>query len=144
MTVVSGTGVAQFVTIVASPVLSRIYSPSDFGIYSVAISILILSVVTCLRYEFAIPLPKDEVAAANLLGLALLANLGMSAATGIILLLFGPWLLAAFGATVLTPYVGLLVLAQAGAGILSALTNWAIRAKSFSAIAVNALSQSGI
>jgi O-antigen/teichoic acid export membrane protein len=144
MIVVSGTGAAQLVTIIASPVLSRIYSPSDFGIYSVAISILILSVVTCLRYEFAIPLPKDEVAAANLLGLALLANLGMSAATGAILLLFGPWLLAAFGATVLTPYVGLLVLAQAGAGILSALTNWAIRTKSFSAIAVNALSQSGI
>jgi O-antigen/teichoic acid export membrane protein len=143
MTVVAGTGAAQLVTIVASPVLSRLYSPSDFGTYSVAVSILILGVVTCLRYEFAIPLPEDDAVAANLLALSLLANLGMSAATGVILLLLGPWLLALFGATSLGPYVGLLVLAQAATGFVFAFTNWAIRTKSFSAIAANQLSQSG-
>lgn len=143
MTIVAGTGVAQLITIVFSPVLTRVYSPSDYGIYSVAVSILILSVVTCLRYEYAIPLPKDDVAAANLLGLSLLANLGMSAATGVFLLLFGPWLLGLFGASVLGPYIVLLALAQAATGFVSAFTNWAIRTKDFSAIAVNRLYQSG-
>jgi O-antigen/teichoic acid export membrane protein len=143
VTIVAGTGVAQLVTIVASPVLTRIYSPSEYGIYSVAVAILILSVATCLRYEFAIPLPKDDVAAANLVGLSLLANLGMSAATGVILLLFGPWLLSLFGASVLGPYIGLLALAQAATGFVSAFTNWAIRTRNFSEIAVNRIYQSG-
>jgi O-antigen/teichoic acid export membrane protein len=143
LTIVAGTGAAQLIVIVTSPILTRLYSPSDYGIYSVAASILILSVVTCLRYEFAIPLPKDDVAAANLLGLSLLANLGMSAATGVVLLLFGPWLLALFGASVLAPYIALLALAQAATGFVSAFTNWAIRTKNFSEIAVNRLYQSG-
>ena len=141
--VVAGTGAAQLIAIIASPVLTRLYSPSDYGIYSVAVSILVLSVVTCLRYEFAIPLPKDDVAAANLLALSLVANVGMSLLTAVVLLVFGPWLLALFGASVLSPYVGLLALAQFGVGLASALVNWAIRSKDFSEIAVNRLYQSG-
>ncbi len=122
--------------------LTRIYSPADYGIYSVAVSILILSVVTCLRYDFAIPLPKDDVVAANLLGLSLLANLGMSIATAVILFVFGEWLLGLFGASSLGPYVALLAIAQASAGFVSAFTNWAIRTKDFSEIGVNRLYQS--
>jgi O-antigen/teichoic acid export membrane protein len=143
MTIVAGTGAAQLVTILAAPVLTRLYSPSDYGIYSVAVSILILTVVTCLRYDFAIPLPKDDVTAANVLGLALLANLGMSAATCVILLLFGPWLLAQFGASVLGPYIVLLAFAQIASGFVSAFTNWAIRTKNFREIGVNRLYQGG-
>jgi O-antigen/teichoic acid export membrane protein len=143
LAVVAGTGAAQLITILASPVLTRIYSPSDYGIYSVAVSILILSVVTCLRYEFAIPLPKDDIAAANVLGLSLLANFGMSAATAIVLLLLGPWLLSLFNATVLGPYIILLALAQAGTGFVSAFTNWAVRTRNFREIAVNRLYQGG-
>ena len=143
MTIVAGTGAAQLLVIAASPILTRLYSPSDYGIYSVAVSILILSVVTCLRYEFAIPLPKDDVAAANVLALSLLANIGMSSATAAMLLLFGPQLLALFDASVLSPYIGLLALAQFGTGLVSSFTNWAIRTKTFSEIALNRVYQSG-
>jgi len=67
----------------------------------------------------------------------------MSAATCVILLLFGPWLLAQFGASVLGPYIVLLALAQVATGFVSAFTNWAIRTKNFSEIGVNRLYQSG-
>lgn len=143
LTIVAGTGAAQLVVVLSSPILTRLYSPSEFGIYAVATSILILSVITCLRYEFAIPLPRDDVAAANLVGLSLLTNLGMSIATAVVLLLFGPWLLGLFGASVLGPYIVLLAIAQFGGGVVSVFINWALRTQSYSEIARNKLTQSG-
>lgn len=42
------------------PVITRLYSPSEFGIYVVYVSfIAIAGVLTTLRYELAIPLPKS-------------------------------------------------------------------------------------
>jgi O-antigen/teichoic acid export membrane protein len=144
MTLVAGTGAAQVIVIVSAPVLTRLYSPSEYGILSVATSILfVLITVTCLRYEFAVPLPEDDVEAANLLALSLAANLGMSVAAGVVLWLLGPWLAELFGLSALGPFVVLLAVAQFGGGISSAFTNWALRAKDFSAIAVNRLTQSG-
>lgn len=143
MTIVAGAGAAQLIVIASSPVLTRLYSPADYGIYSVATSILILSWVTCLRYEFAIPLPKDDLVAANLVGLSLLANVGMSVATGVVLLLLGPWLLGLFGASALSPYIVLLALAQFGHGVASVFINWAVRTKNFGEIGVNRLTGSG-
>lgn len=144
LTIVAGTGAGQLIVLVSSPVLTRLYSPSDYGVFSVATSILaILVSVTCLRYEFAIPLPEDDVAAANVLALSLLAALAMSLAAGVVLWLLGPWLLALLGASALSPYVLLLVPAQVGGGITSALINWAVRTKDFSEMALNRLVQSG-
>jgi O-antigen/teichoic acid export membrane protein len=142
LTIVGGTGAAQALSIVVAPVLTRLFSPSDYGVYSVATSFLAVFVsISCLRYEFAIPLPEDDVAAANVLGLSTIVNLGMSVAVGIILSLFGSSLLDVFGAASLSPYIMLLVLAQFGGGLTSALINWAIRTKDFAEIAVNRLSQ---
>jgi O-antigen/teichoic acid export membrane protein len=140
MAIAAGTGAAQLISVASSPVLTRLYSPSDYGVMSVAVSILfVLISVTCLRYEFAIPLPRDDVDAANVLGLSLLTNLAMSAAVGAALLLFGDWLLSAFDAQVLSPYVVLFALAQFGGGVTSAFITWAIRAKNYPAIALNNL-----
>ena len=92
----------QVIVIVSAPVLTRLYSPSEYGILSVATSILfVLITVTCLRYEFAVPLPEDDVEAANLLALSLAANLGMSVAAGVVLWLTGPWLAELFGLSAL-------------------------------------------
>lgn len=141
-TLVTGTGIAQVVVIATSPILTRLYSPSSFGIYSVAISILsILLTVTCLRYESAIPLPESDVVAANVLALALVAAVLTSAVAGIVLLLGGPWLMTELGAPGLAPYVLLLPLAQLGAGISAALIYWAMRTKTFTAIAANRVTQ---
>ena len=72
--IVSGIGLAQLLIALATPVLSRLYSQSSFGISTVFISItLIISTVACLRYEFAILLPKEERDAVHLLRISLLS-----------------------------------------------------------------------
>ncbi|GKV66230.1 MULTISPECIES: lipopolysaccharide biosynthesis protein [unclassified Sporosarcina] len=57
----SGTLLAQIVTIAISPILTRIYTPEDFGIYGVYLSIVSLLIVFATgRYEFAINSVKTE------------------------------------------------------------------------------------
>lgn len=143
VTLATGTGLAQVIVIATSPIVTRLYSPSQFGIFAVAMSIVsVLITITCLRYEYAIPLPRDDATAANILALSLLVLGAMSVLAGIVLWLAAPWLFGLFGAGVLVPYVWIMSLAQIGGGIVSAFTNWAVRTKSFSDIAASRLAQS--
>ena len=144
ITLVGGTTVAQVIVVGSSPALTRLYSPDDLGAYAVATSVLsILLAVTCLRYDWAIPLPEQDVLAADLLGLCLVATLCTSLAAAVALWLAGPSLLALLGAPTLSPYIPLLILGQLGGGVVLALTGWAIRTKNFSGIASSRLSQTG-
>lgn len=56
-----GTAVAQLIAFAAMPVMSRLYTPADFGILAIflAVSSIVATAVT-LRYETAILLPKEE------------------------------------------------------------------------------------
>lgn len=69
------TAISQVVAFAAIPILSRIYTPFDFGAFAVfqAFAATVL-VVSSLRYEFAIPLPRSDAQAFSLLLLALAIN----------------------------------------------------------------------
>lgn len=63
----SGTAVGQLVIFLSSPILTRLYSPEDFGILNIYTSILSFLLVLCsLRYEMAIPIAEDEREAIHL------------------------------------------------------------------------------
>lgn len=60
-TLVAGTGIAQSIPVLISPVLTRIYTPSEFGIIAIFISLVsICAVFVTGRYEQAIVLPSNE------------------------------------------------------------------------------------
>ena len=62
----TGTGMAQAITILFSPVLTRIFTPEEFGIFYLFSSIAdILVIFATGRYELAILIPEDETEAAN-------------------------------------------------------------------------------
>ena len=66
-----GTIFAQAIPIAISPILSRLYSPEDFGVWALYISFVsFLSVLSTGRYQFAIMLPKNDDDAVNILGLS--------------------------------------------------------------------------
>lgn len=142
LAIAAGTGAAQLVGIAAQPFLTRLYTPADYGAFSIAIGILfVISSVTSLRYEFAIALPRDDDQAANLVGSALLINGGMSLLSGVLLLSFGPALLTVTGASVLASFAWLLAVAQFAMGVNNILINWAVRTKAYSMISLNRLIQ---
>jgi len=61
LTLMTGTTIAQAIPIAISPILTRIYTPEDFGVFALYMAIAsIISVVATGRYEMAIMLPKEE------------------------------------------------------------------------------------
>ncbi len=73
LTLITGTTVAQAVPISISPILTRIYSPEDFGVLAIFIAITsIFGSIANGRYELAVMLPKKDKNAINILALGIL------------------------------------------------------------------------
>ena len=67
-TLVSGSLVAQIITILALPILTRLWSPEDFGLFSSFVAIVsILEVLFMGRFDMALMLPKKNEDALNVL-----------------------------------------------------------------------------
>ncbi len=89
LTLMTGTVFAQAIPIAISPILTRIYTPDDFGLFAVFFAILsIFSVVMNLRYENAVMLPKDEKDALSIFILGFLINATISLLLFITVLFF--------------------------------------------------------
>lgn len=70
LTVISGTGVAQLVPILFYPIISRLFSPDNFGTLATITQIASISaVLASWKYEMNILLCKDDREAINLLSL---------------------------------------------------------------------------
>ena len=62
LTLLTGSGLSQLILVGVSPILTRIYSPEDFGIFALFISVSsILLVFGTGRYELAIIQTKEDV-----------------------------------------------------------------------------------
>lgn len=123
-----GTTLGRSVVILAAPLLTRLYSPSDFGLLVVYTALLgILGSIVCLRYEVAIPLPVSDRSAANLLVLCLLVALVMTLAIGLPVLLAPAWLAGLLGVPALAPHLWLVPVGLLGTGVYQAFSYWSIR-----------------
>ena len=137
-----GTGLSQLILILASPILTRLYPPAEFGVLTVFSSTLgMLVVAATLRYEFAIPLPASSAAAINLLALNGLVLLGTSGLVGAVLWLFGPQIIAWFSISELAPFLWLLPAAMFIAGGVQALGYWFVRQRQFNRITQSKVGQ---
>lgn len=86
----SGSAVAQALPVLASPLLTRLYSPAQFGEYALFVSgVNILSQLVCLKYDFAILTAKTDEEAAALLRLCALLSGGLALALAALLPFFG-------------------------------------------------------
>lgn len=89
-----GTTIAQIIPIAISPILTRLYTPEDFGALAIFVAITsVISVISCGRYELAIMLPEKDEDAINVAAVAFLFNIFVSTSFLIFISLFGSWLL---------------------------------------------------
>lgn len=138
-----GTAGAQLIVIAASPILTRLYSPEDFGLLAVYAAILgILSVIASLRYQLAIPVPESEEEAASIATLSLLLVCFTVLCSSLALWFFGNQLVNLLNTPDLSIYLWLIPLGLFLAGTYQVLQYWAIRQKAFSNIAGTRLTQS--
>ncbi|MDM0004459.1 oligosaccharide flippase family protein [Variovorax sp. J22G73] len=139
---VGGTALAQAITVLALPLLSRLYTPLDFSLIAVFSSVLaILSVAACFRLEIAIPMPELDEDAANLLVLALCACCMVATTVGLCVWWFPTQIVDLLKQPALLPYLWLLPLGIWMASSYTALQFWATRKKRFSTIAKTRMTQ---
>lgn len=138
-----GSAFGQALALAVSPVLTRLYTPEDFGVLATyAAALAVIAAVAALRYEFAIPLPTDQRQAANLTVLCLGLVGGVTALVTVGVWALGPALVQLVGAPALGPYLWLLPLGVLGTGAYATFNYWAIRQGTFNDIARTRLSQS--
>lgn len=91
ITVLSGTVIAQLISLAALPFLSRVYSAEDFGGFQIYVSILnILLIVVAFRFEVALLSAHEERSYSLLLRLTSRLSLITSGIALIVVLAFGP------------------------------------------------------
>lgn len=140
---VGGAASAHAITALALPVLSRLYTPSDFSSLAVFNAIFVtITVAACLRYDIAIPIPEKDEDAVNLVSLSLL----LAACVGLLLCVpalgFPDVIAGALKHPEIGPYLWLLpvgVFLSAGASVMQ---NWYVRQKGFAKIATSRIAQS--
>ena len=89
LTLMTGTTIAQAIPIAISPILTRIYTPEDFGVLALYLSIVMLfSSVVAGKYELSILIPKHEKDAKNLVLLSISISFIISLVLLVVTLIF--------------------------------------------------------
>ena len=133
---VSGTVATQLLAVAFAPVLTRLYTPEDFGLLGVYGSLLaLIGVVSSLRYEQVIPLPDNDNDAANVTILSFVVVLVFSLLSILAVVFFADEIADTFDSPLLADYLWLLPLGVFFSGIYNVFSYWAVRKKNFSTIA---------
>jgi lipopolysaccharide exporter len=142
-TLVKGTTVSLIITILASPVITRLYGPEAFGIAALFASITsLLSVVACLSYEPAIVLPKQDEEAANVFGLCMVIVVCVSLAIVPILLIFQQPVIQILKAPELGNFIMLIPLMVLVSGTFLALNLWNTRTQHYYRLSIARITNS--
>jgi O-antigen/teichoic acid export membrane protein len=138
-----GTALAQALSVLALPVITRLYTPEDFSVLAVYAALLgMIGVVACLRFEIAIPLPSDDFEAANLMVLGLFFTTIISALVFLLVILVPEQIANGLGLSALQTYLWLLPIGVWLTGAFGCVQYWATRRKQFSDIAQTRMTQS--
>jgi O-antigen/teichoic acid export membrane protein len=141
--VAGGTAVAQGLLVLASPLLTRLYTPADFGVLVVYVSLMaVLVIVASLRYEYALPIPADDGEAVDLLAVCMLLVAATTCLASLLLYALQDRILAWMGAPALAPYLWLVPVSILGCGFYQVFTCWAIRKGGYKRIARTKVTQS--
>lgn len=128
LTLLAGGALAQALPLLLGPWLTRLYSPTEFGQFSFVWALATnLAVVGCARYEFALPLERDERQASVLMALCGRVLLAVTAVGAVVGLVLVAWQDLTLG--------WLLPLAVLAGGATQWLTLWATRAQRFRLLA---------
>lgn len=132
----TGATVAQAIPIAISPILTRLYTPEDFGVLAlfVAITTIFGSIVNA-RYELAIVLPEKEEDSINLVSLSILIATFMSLFLLIIILVFHNEILLILGNEQISIWLYFVPLVVFFLGLFNALNYLNTRMKTFGIIA---------
>lgn len=140
--IATGAALAQGLTLLTSPLLTRLFSPEAFGFLGVFAAVTgILGPATALRYELAIPVARTKRMASALLYLCFTCAAVLAALAALFAALWATDIAALLASPGLEPYLILLPVHILAMGVFLGLSQWAVRRKHFSLMARNPLTR---
>lgn len=138
-----GTALAQIISILILPILTRIYTPEDFSVFAIFTSLLgAIVVVSCLRFEIAIPIPKKDKTAVNLILLSLISNIFTTILLIIFLYFFKENIFSYINNPEFNKFIWLIPIGFFLAGLYNTFQFWHTRKKNFKIISKTRIYQS--
>ena len=139
---VGGTAFSQLIALLALPFVTRLYTPEDFTILATYASILgIITSIACLRFEIAIPIPKEQEDAIHLFVLSLVSVVFITLLTWLTISIGKDWINELTNQR-LVGYLWLLPIGIFFIGLYNALQYWMTREKAFPIVAKTRMTQS--
>jgi lipopolysaccharide exporter len=142
LTLATGIAIAQAIPIAVSPVLSRLYSPDEFGLYALFMSVAgIIAVIATGCYEYAIMLPENDNDAINIVALSTIITFFVSFTSLLVLWQWNREIAQLLNNAKVSKWLYFVPLAVFFRGIYQSYQYWFNRKKQFGTLSVNAIAQ---
>lgn len=143
LTLMTGTTIAQAIPIAISPILTRLYTPEDFGVFALYMSIVsILSVIVTGQYELAIMLPKNEKDSFNILFLSIILTVIISFIVFLIVFIFNQQITKVLNNKEISNWLYLVPFSILIIGLFNSFNYWFNRNKNYKILAKIKVTQS--
>ncbi|HIF59725.1 MAG: lipopolysaccharide biosynthesis protein [Gammaproteobacteria bacterium] len=144
LTLMTGTALAQALPIAVAPILTRIYTPEDFGLLALFLAVFaVLSAVVTGRYEMAVMAQENEFQAENMVFLSILVALTMLVLTGLPVLFFSREIAVLLGDERIEFWLYFLPILLFASGVYQSIDYWLNRQKKYRNMAGNKLLKAG-
>jgi O-antigen/teichoic acid export membrane protein len=143
LTLMTGTTIAQAIPIAISPILTRIYTPEDFGMFALYMSIVsFVAIIINGKYDMAIVLPKEEKEAFNIFILSLLITCFISLFIAFFIFIFFESIIFYLNNKEIGLFLYLIPVSSFLIGVYQSLYYWLTRTKQFKSISISQIGQS--
>ena len=135
LTLLSGTAAAQLLPVLTAPIIARQFATAEFGIFGLFIATsAICATIANFKYENAILSARSHAAVRANIGLSILINsiVGLAIAAAAVIAMSSGWLKSGAAPTYLALFLPLSLML---AGMTQSLSNVALRAERFKAVA---------
>ena len=143
LTLLTGTAFAQVIGLAIYPIVTRLYSAADMGVFNLFMAFVgFIVTIAALRYDLAVVPAATDDEARSLLSLATRCNLAVSLVTTVIMAVFAGPIAGSVGSPALAPWlwlVGPMVFVSAQVAVMGF---WLNRKKYYSVTSSNQMLQS--
>ncbi len=143
LTLMTGTSIAQAIPIAITPILTRIYTPEDFGVFALYMSVAtLISVVATGGYEHAIMLPEKDEDAINIVVISIIISFLISFITFLIVWIFNSEITLFLGNFEISNWLYLIPITVLLTGIYQSFNYLSSRKKQYKRLSTNRIIQS--
>lgn len=142
LTLMTGTTIAQAIPLAITPILTRLYTPEDFGVLALFAAIIaVLGGIANAKYELAIMLPKSNKEALNIVYLSVIIASCFSILLLLFVLLFQRKIILLLGEPQIGPWLYFVPLAVLSLGIYNAFLVYNNRLKYYKDMSISSVSK---